>query len=509
MVAIPKSDARRLLIDAERELVERGGLRAFIKLAWREVEPNTLMWNWHIDAMAEHLEAVSRGGIRKLLINVPPGCCKTKTVGTMWPAWDWAVVKPDDRFIFATYAQDLSDTSAKEHRDLVASQWFRERWGDLVSITDEGMTKVRLFENDRRGWRFSTSVGGQVTGRHGDKLVFDDLVKAQDADGRAAIDALAIRKANDFWFKTMATRQRSPATTAKIGIMQRLHYDDTAARCIEDGYVHLNLPMEYDPARKCIVDVTGWEDPRAEPGELLWPERFPRDEVESLKTTLGAMAAAAQLDQSPSPAGGAIFKDHTLHQRWEDARDPRGGVPYQPAQLEGRRMHAILTVDCSFKDGDASDYVVIQSWAYYKGAFFLLDQHRDRMDIVVTVESVRAMSEKWNARGVYIEDRANGPAVIQMLRGKVSGVNAWPPKGERLNSKEARANAVVPLFDAGDVYLPPKHRAPWLDEYVAEMKAFPVGRHDDQVDATTMALLILSDRKFHARDAAAWAKAVL
>ncbi len=177
------------LIQLDRELVAEGGLREFTRLAWALVETSPQMvWNWHIDVICEHLEAVSRGEIRNLLINVPPGTMKSLLVSTFWPACEW-IDNPGSKFLFASYAQDLSEKNAKMHRDIILSQWFHDRWGDLCAITKESTKKVRLFENDRRGFRFTTSTGGQATGRHADYIVGDDLVKAQDAEGRAAIDA--------------------------------------------------------------------------------------------------------------------------------------------------------------------------------------------------------------------------------------------------------------------------------------------------------------------------------
>src|SRR5690606_16431015 len=139
-----------------------------------------LIWNWHLDVIAEHLEAASRGEIRNLLFCQPPGTMKSLMVSSLWPAWDW-IDHPERKYLAATYAQALSNKNAKHHRNLVLSRWYQDRWGDRCAITKESTKQVQMFENDRHGFRFSTSTGAGVLGRHADVLLFDDLSRTQDA----------------------------------------------------------------------------------------------------------------------------------------------------------------------------------------------------------------------------------------------------------------------------------------------------------------------------------------
>jgi len=453
----------------------RARLSTFVRLAWGEVEPNALIWNWHMGAICESLEAISLGQIQKLLINVPPGMSKSLIVATFWPAWDW-ISNPARRFIFATYAQDLSDKNAILHRDLVRSKWYGERWPH-VQIGEDSIKRVREFANTDRGSRFSTSVGGQVTGRHGDVLVFDDLVKSQDAEGRALVDPVAIEKANDFWFKTMATRRADPSTTRYVGIQQRLHHEDTAGKCIEQGDYHtLILPMEFDPQRRAVLSIPGRapiEDPRTEPGELLNPDRFPRDVVEADRVTLGALTFEAQMQQNPTPREGAIFKAHQFKRY---ATLPKG-------------VREIITVDCTFTDKKASDYVAIQAWGVKDPNYYLIDQLLGQWNVLRTMDMIGEMKDRRaRSTGIYVEDKANGPAILQILGDTIPGLIAWSPGSA---SKISRAEAVAPLVEAGNVWIPEDADAPWIGAYLSELGRFPLVRHDDQVDATSMALLIL------------------
>ncbi len=476
----------------------------FIRMAWNQIEPNELVWNWHMGAMSECLEAVSLGQIKKLLINVPPGMSKSLIVATFWPAWDW-IMKPTRRFIFATYAQDLSDKNAKLHRDLVQSDWFQARWPG-VKIGKDSASKVREFHNTKRGWRISTSVGGRATGLHGDVLVFDDLVKAQDSEGRAVIDPQAIYKANDFWFKTMHTRRAEPKKTIHVGIMQRLHHEDAAAKCIEKGgYVRLILPMEFDPPRKCqiyigpdqqvfsppVVEIAEdgepvasayelpkgsevfVEDPRTEPGELLNPERFDAEVVAADREALGPQTFESQMQQNPTPREGLIFRVGGL-QVWHEL--PPG-------------IREIITVDCAFKKKKDNDQVAIQAWGVKSPNYYLIDQILGRFDVGTTMEMIAEMKDRRpRSVGIYVEDKANGPAVMQMLGDTIPGLKEWSPGAD---SKTGRAEAVAPLVDAENVYAPDPASHAWVQAYKTVLGRFPMVKHDDEVDATTMALLIL------------------
>lgn len=466
--------AYRVHVDAERG---RRSLAHYMKIAWAQVEPNPLRWNWHLDAMADFLEALYEGEFKAGLINIPPGMTKSLTVSTLFPNWVW-LNQPSTRFIVATYAQELSEKNAKLQRDLLMTEWHQERWPH-VKLDAQSSKRVRMFENNHKGWRFSSSVGGQMTGRHGDYLIFDDLVKAQDADGRNLIDPVAIGKANDFWFKTMHTRRANAKETRKLGIMQRLHFEDTAQKCIDSGeYKVLMLPMEYDPKRRCVIFFPNRKekrfitDPRKEEGELLDPSRFPKEVVDQDRKVLGSTSFEAQMQQNPAPASGNIFKRDWLR-RWTS-----------PPAVN----RTIITVDAAFKDDKTSDYVAIQAWGVKDPNYYLLDQIHGRFNVLKTCEKILEMKRRHpTAVGVYVEDKANGPAVMQILKGHMSGVVPWNPK----SSKLARAESVAAVFESGNVWVPSDEAAAWIGPYITELTRFPLVKNDDQVDATTMALLIL------------------
>lgn len=452
--------------DPARLLAERS-LAAFAGQAWHVVEPATnYVHGWHIDAICEHLEAVTRGEIRNLVINIPPRHMKSLLVSVFWPTWEWAT-HPERRWLFSSYAASLSIRDSLKSRRIIESPWYRRHWGHVVELTTDQNVKAR-YDNTATGYRIATSVGGAATGEGGDRVVCDDPHSAQDADSDA-VRASTL----SWWDEVMSTRRNDPKAGSRVIVMQRLHADDLTGHVLaQGGYEHLCLPAEYEP--NVTIDTSlGRPDSRTRDGELLWPERFGHDELADLKLRLGSYASAGQLQQRPSPAeGGAVNRGW-----WRTYAVP-------PARCD----RVIQSWDMAFKDLDTSDYVVGQVWGRVGAECYLLDQVRGRMDFPTTQRAVRALKAKWPATGaLLVEDKANGTAIIASLRKDVPGLIAVNPEG----GKQSRISAVAPFIEAGNVYLPEPEAAPWVGDYIEEHAQFPNGAHDDQVDATSQALLRL------------------
>ena len=476
----------RLTEEIDRELATRR-LREFVRLAWPIIEPSTpFVPGWHIDAIIDHLEAVTNGQIRNLLINVPPRHMKSLLVSVLWPAWEW-IQHPERRWLYSSYAAILSIRDSVKCRTLIESPWYQARWADRYALASDQNTKMR-FENNRSGYRIATSVGGTVTGEGGDRIVCDDPHNVGE------VESDSVRKSTIDWFDVvMSTRVNDPRTASKVVVMQRCHQRDLSGHLLEQGgWEHLRLPAEYEEP-KCVTSI-GWTDPRKLPGELLWPDRFGPKEITDLKISLGSYAAAGQLQQRPSPAGGGIFKRHWFR-FWQPpganlppivVRFPDGTQRPIIAEAIGKVEEHAQSWDCAFKDLDTSDFVVGQVWGRLGSAFLLLDQVRARMDCPTTAKAVRDLSAKWRyCSAKLIEDKANGSAVIQMLQREIPGLLPVNPGG----GKVARAAGVSPLIEAGNVYLPHPAYAPWVEDFIEECAAFPNGAHDDQVDAMTQLLL--------------------
>lgn len=468
----------------DRALVAKEGLRVFVELAWHIVAPGVAyVPGWHIDEVCAHLEAVSDGRIKRLIINIPPGMSKSLVVSVLWPAWDWTRT-PTRKWMFATFDARNMSRDALKCRELVDSSWYRARWGDDVTIYDgdEKQRTMGLYHTVQGGLRFSTTTRGGALGQHAHIQVVDDPTKVDDIraggdQARAALDRTA-----DWWRQTMASRKADPKTFARVIVMQRLAEGDLSDVCAKEGYEVLRLPMRFEAENPCRTSIGG--DRRTDDGELLCPARFDEFTVRETEREMGSMTAAAQLQQRPAPAAGAVFKRDWLAKEYEVL--PEGVTMCQ-------------SWDCTFKGTDNADYVVGQVWAAKGGVFYLVDQVRGKMTFPETLTAIRSLSAKWpKARAKYIEDKANGSAVIATLKDEIPGIIEVDPDG----GKEARANAVAPYFEAGNVRVPKASGmrlegkpvdTSWMHDWREEMAQFPRGRHDDQVDATTQALTKLSN----------------
>ncbi len=443
----------------------------FARQAWHVVEPNKLfVAGWHINAICEYLEACAHGQIRNLVINIPPRHMKSLTVSVFFPTWMWTR-QPETRFLYASYAQGLSIRDSLKSRRILESPWYQRNWGQKFRLTSDQNQKTR-FENDKTGYRIATSVGGSATGEGGDFVVVDDPhnIKEQESDVKR-------EAALEWWDQVMSTRLNDPKTGVKIIIMQRCHTSDLAGHALaQGGYEHLCLQAEYESDRKS-TSIPRYCDPRSEDGELLWPDRFGPEEIASQKKQLGSFGYAAQFQQSPVPKEGGLAK-RSWWKFWN------GNLPDSFDEM-------IQSWDMAFKDTKDSAYVAGGVWAKKGADKFLLAQDRRKMDFVTTLAAVNSMSQKFPlAKRKLVEDKANGPAVINTLHHKISGLIAIEPQG----SKEARASAVTPEIESGNVYLPdPKMPGyGWVEDYIKEWADAPFGVYWDQIDQSSQALLHLS-----------------
>jgi predicted phage terminase large subunit-like protein len=482
----------------------RSHLGKLIREAWAILEPATpFVDGWHIDCVAEHLQAVTAGEIRRLIINQPPRTMKSLTTAVFWPAWEW-LSAPHMRWLFASYAQDFAWRDSLKMRRLIKSRGGREDGtlfqrlgyqGVLALLEDEPweLTKDQdaksRYETTATGMRLATSVGGMATGEGGNRIVVDDPVNAKQA--RSDAERVA---ANVWWDETMTTRFNNDAAAAVI-VMQRLHEDDLTGHLLEQGgWHHLCLPATYEPSHPFVYPAQHElpsgrvlpGDPRVEEGELLDPVRLGPERLAELRRGLGSYGYAGQEQQRPAPAEGGMFK-RAWWRRW------------QPDALPPQWSSVIASWDLAFKDTDGTSFVVGQVWASDGADRYLLGQVRARLDFVKTCAAIVAVAN-WrpDARAKLVEDKANGPAVISALQKRVTGLIAVQPDG----SKEARAAAVSPLVEAGNVYLPADefipcpagYEATATADFIEEHANFPASAHNDMVDATSQALNWLETR---------------
>lgn len=473
-------------------------LADFARGAWRVLEPgHPMLWNWHLDELFRHLEAVSLGEITNLVINVPPGTMKSLSVCVIWPAWEWTWA-PWTRWLFYSYNQAFAVRDAVKSRRLMQSAWYQRRWGTSFTFTTDQNEKMR-YENSRTGFRMVSGFGGKVTGERGDRVVIDDALKADEAHNDNALNSV-----NDTYDQAIGNRLSDPRRSARVIIGQRLAQNDLPGHVLDQGpWDHLCFPMEYEPPREDLEHVPpslrnwpvtriGGRDPRTKPGALLWSERFPREVVEAEKIRLGSFGYAAQNQQRPSPSEGGIFQ-RTWFTFWEPSNVDLGPVTlrlpdgtHHMAKVIKRPLHFDLECqswDLAFKDTKHSAFVVGQAYGVKDALMFLLDQARGKLDFVATVRTMLKFSERWPDGPKWVEDKANGPAVISTLRNKVPGILPVDPRGDKVK----RAWAQQPYVEAGDLVLPHPAYAPWVWDFIEELATMPNSAYKDQVDTFTQA----------------------
>jgi len=467
-------------------------LREFVSASWHVIERDTpFVPGWHIDAICEHLEAVSAGDIRRLIVMVPPGTMKSRTVSVMWPVWEWTH-SPRIRYLTASYAQPLSTYLAVLSRDLIRSAWYQARWGDVFQLKSDQNLKMS-YANDKGGARLATSVGGEGTGRHANRIIIDDPLNAQEAVSAAQLGAVI-----NWHDGTISTRFADPATGSEVIIMQRLHERDLVGHVLErdtaDQWTVLCLPEEYEPSHPFA-----WpDDPRKEEGDLLWPERMNAEVHEERKRSLGSFRAAGQLQQRPSSPQGEILR----RRLWRY---------YDPALLSDVSLlphftRLVDSWDTSFKDKTTSDYVCGTLWGVHRADRYLLRITWERLSLTATCTALgdhhRYAVDNWpNAALTHlVENTANGPDVIATMKRQVGGVTAVPAKGDKVQ----RAIAASPELESGNVFLPGYYdpelegcdtRTPaQMQAFIETCAKFPFDHHDDAVDSYSQAINWLRTR---------------
>jgi predicted phage terminase large subunit-like protein len=447
-------------VKAERA---RRSLHYFFRhFAWPVLQPATeFKDNWHIGAICEHLEAIKLGQIRKLIINMPFRMLKSSLVSQTFPAWLW-LDKPSTQFLTASYAKEVATRDAVDSRRIIDSDAYQAAYGNRFQLTTDQNVKTR-YENDKRGTRTITSTDGYGTGFGGDIRIVDDPVSAKEADS-----PLALAASVEWWRGTMATRANDPETGASIIVHQRLNSNDLTGYCLanETGWEHLVLPFRYDKALSKTTKL-GFVDPRTVEGELIHPERIGEETAKDLEKTLGSYHVQAQMQQNPEPRGGIIFK-----------RDHWKFYKALPAQFD----EIVLSADCTFKDLQSSDYVAIQVWGRIGANHYLLHRVKEHLGFSATCQTIRTVKALYpKAVAVLVEDKANGSAVIETMSSEIGGIIAITPDG----GKVARAYAMQPDQEAGNVYLPGPSLMPGVEIFLSEVSAFPGVAHDDETDAMT------------------------
>lgn len=474
---------KRLAEEAERL---SGSLVDFVREAWPTLKPEErYQHNWHIEEICHRLEAVSAGEIHRLQIWIPPGMMKSSTVSIFWHAWEWTT-RPWLRYWGASYETRLAGRLSKQSQNVIASDWYQERWGEKFKLIRDA---EHYWENDRGGTRLATAPESTGSGEHGHRILIDDPINAKAAD---ATSKTVLNMTNEWYDGTVVSRGIGP-DHARVIIMQRLHENDLAGHVLDlEDWEILCLPERYETAHPYA-----WRrDPRSE-GDLLWPTYRPEISSNAMAKALGSHRAAGQMQQRPAPREGQILKRH-----WWRFYDDR--VLEDPKRRP--KFSAIVqSIDTPLKDRDSNDNVAMQAWGVLGASRYLIDLQLGKMNYgqakrtaIEQAQYVRKLYPRV-AHFILIENAGYGPELILDLKQVLTGVQKISQGGE--GDKVMRAEAASSDLETGNCFLPGRRMGEdelsLPDEantpakivaFIESCALFPNAEHDDDVDSWSMAM---------------------
>lgn len=468
-IEIPHEEIRAIEI-----AVAEQSLLGFIEQAWHVVEPKTpFRSGWHLEAICEHLQAITYNQINRLIINMPPRHMKSLAVSVFWPVWEWGPAShPETKWLFSTYAETLSKRDSLKCRRLLQHHWFQERWN--LQLRYDQNEKLR-FENVKSGYRIATSVMGLGTGEGGDRIVVDDPHNVLEAESIAKRVQVIT-----WWDESMSTRLNDELTGAKVIVMQRVHDKDLTGHVLskERGYVHLCLPARYEGTKRLKTPLM-LEDPRTKIGEPLWPAKFPEEVLAKRESEMTEYAIASQHQQRPQPRGGGMFKvdkfklvndipknEIVKSVRYWDKAATEGGGAFSCGVL----MHKML--DGSYCVAD----VVKGQWS--------AGTREARMKQTAELDGIEV--EIWL-------EQEGGSGGKESAEESIKNLAGYRVKAERpTGSKVVRAEPFAAQVEIGNVTV--LNRS-WTAEYLEACEKFPMASLKDEVDSSSGAFNKLAKAK--------------
>lgn len=488
MGALERSDGRMCVTSS---------IKSLLALAWKAT-PAALAsrlsrGRWrraaHLNLLSTYLADAAFGEHRRVIVSMPPRHGKSELTSHWFPVW-YLTMFPSNRIILCSYEADFAATWGRKVRDTIAE--FGPTLGLALARDSTARHRWNLTNG---GGMVTAGVRGPITGKGGDLVVVDDPVK----NFEEAYSPTIRQRTWDWWTSTLRTRLEPGA--AIVVVMTRWHEDDLVGRLLErskqDAWEVIRMPALSED----VDDPIG----RSE-GDALWSDRYDAPTLEETKEDVGELVWAGLYQQRPAPSEGGMFK-----RIWFRFWYPAGEEPPLPVMvnlgdgvvhtchqvpLPKKFDEHLASWDLPFK-GKAQakskkgpDYVVGQVWSRKLADCFLVDQMRGQMEFPAQLKAFATLAERNpQAHRKLVEDAANAAALVSTLRTEVPGIVPVPAQG----SKEARAAAVSATFESGNVYIPHPSLAPWVSQYIEELATFPGARYDDQVDATSQALVRLSN----------------
>lgn len=475
----------------------RLSLAAFFRYSWHVLEPpeTPLVWNWHLQVVCDHFQALLEGRLAKnnLAVSIPPGSSKSRIMAVAMPAW-WWIDHPSWRSIFSSGNPRVATRDSLNCRTLIESDWYQSWFRPSWKLASDQNVKM-LYKNTAGGYRQALSSNAKVTGDRADFLGMDDLLDAAEGESRTARESITT------WYdQAFGSRLNNIRTGKRAMIAQRLHEGDPLGHVMKSGdWELLSIAAEYKApkappptednpnpvAPPKHVTSLGWSDPRNEDDELLDPVRLPAEVLAAEKRRLGTRGYAAQYLQMPAPAEGAIIKRAWL----QSYRTPKGddGQPLAPTLLcKALGITQIVQgVDTALTTKTQSDNTADVTIGVAPSRYYILDVYAEKVEAPVAKRDIAMLQAKWGATAVVIEGGSahSGKAIVQEFRRETTlPVIEVTPSIDKV----AAMNVVAPTVEAMTVYVPDDQ--PWSADFIEWLCTFPAGLHDDVPDAFRLAL---------------------
>lgn len=401
---------------------------------------------------------------------MPPQFGKSEIVSRHLPAW---LLGHDTtkKIILASYSSHLADTFNRSCQKIMKHENYYEVFPTRVQrkYLKRKKETQNFIETDFGGYLYSVGVGGSTTGRAADVIIIDDPIK-----DHSDASSPTMRRRRMEWFNSVAQTRLSK--DGHIILMHtRWHEADLAGELLSES------ELDPDATKWEVISLPALGNPQSiykhpldlrDKGDPLWPEmKGGRDKMEQIKRDVGERTWAALYQQSPMVDGGNIIKSNWIHFYSE--------LPFKAVNL--RHHNSVISWDMSFKD-TGSSFVVGVCIVQWEQHFYVMDLFRRKVDIVDTMSAVNVMHKRFPFATILIEDKANGPAVMSLLKKSIPGIISVSPDA----SKDERLHAVAPLFEQGLVHFP--MNAVWTKDAVHELQSFPNSANDDIVDAISQGL---------------------
>lgn len=461
-----------------KAVLAANSFRHFVEYFWHTVSSDPFKGGFFVDTLCEHLQAVRDCKTKRLAIACPVDHGKSTLTEVFFPSWCW-IKDPTLRFLTVSHGEKLALRDATRARRLIQSEQYQRWYGSLYQITDDQNTKSN-YQNDKGGYRIALGTSSLTSGEKADIIIADDILDYDKAKSEAER-----RNVQDYWEGTLTQRLAMGNGKDRILLIgHRVHEDDVFNQVWETfgnsgTWSYLVIPTEANPElTNSYHNATGWKDTR-EPGQLLNPERYPQDVVDTKKKEMRHKFACLH-NQDPSPRGGDRFNPEWFRYYTETETH----YNLQGKLLPKDKAWRYAVADTAVSAASTSDFTVMQVWDVIGDYMILVDQLRKHLDGTQIVPALKAFYQLHKPQFLSIESEFVGRFVLDQLRDTCT-VRPFRAKGH--GDKETRAVAAEIRLEARKVWFPTNKS--WTADLEAEILAFPNGKRDDQLDALSMAAI--------------------